>query len=518
MATAQAALQELATLLERLRAGDLGELEAQLLRDRLADIVRIRTRAVWEPYPWQVPPGDPVTHGAWLLLGGRGTGKTEGAARYMDDHANGPPCDLRVKGGHRMSIVAPTLGDAVEACVTGPSGLKTLNPAVNMKGGLGGTHVTWPNGSVARLFGCYTPEDVERLRAGGNRCLIWLEEAAAQRRLADAKEHTDLGLRIGPRPHYVISTTPKPKPIIRDLVADPRVMVTKGSTRDAVRLDATVRQELLAKYEGTRTGRQELDAEILDDVEGALWKMSTLDRNRLPAVDPAHLDRDLAVLWAHLQEWGHTTPVPDDMPIAAAWKALERRLPKWRPWIIHVAVDPPGETAECGIVVGCAPKNAVQAEDHCVILDDLTIAGTPEEWGPAVIGAWKKWGATKVYVEKNQGGDMVRSTIHAVDATCPVDTFSASESKGDRAEPVSMLDALGWIHHAGQFVKLEDQLTTWVEDISPSPDRLDARVHLVRSLLSGLVRKRSKVGTSTDQRIPTRGTGVNGARQMPRAS
>src|SRR5690606_8572025 len=140
----------------------------------------------WTPYPWQVPPEHIPTLGWWLQLGGRGTGKTDGCARYMVAHVNGPPCDPRLNGGHRMAIIAPTQGDAVEACVNGPSGLKAHDPRVVLRTTAGGTFARWPNGAEAKLFGAHTPDDIERLRAGGNRCLVWVEEVAAQRRLKDA--------------------------------------------------------------------------------------------------------------------------------------------------------------------------------------------------------------------------------------------------------------------------------------------------------------------------------------------
>lgn len=467
----ETALVALAELRDRLEAGLVDAVECDALTIQMSHLARIARTARWQPYPWQVPPGEVATHGAWLMLGGRGTGKTEGAARYMDRHANGPPCDPRIQGGHRMGIVAPTLGDAADACVNGPSGLHTINPAVRMKGGAGGTHVHWPNGATARLFGAYTQEDVERLRAGGNRCLIWFEELAAQRRLKEALEHTALGLRIGPRPHYVMSTTPKPRPELRDLVKNPRVLQTKGRTVDAIHLDATVRQALLDEYEGTRTGRQELDAEILDDVEGALFAMLTIDANRFTGFN---LDAPAASLAAQvtasarsLLGLGEWTPPANDT----------------RPWETWVAVDPPGETAECGIVVGAAPRRARAGIDHAVVLADMSLAGTPEQWGAQVVAAFRKWDARGVLVEKNQGGDMTRSTIHAVDPRVPVTKLNAQGSKADRAEPVSALYSRGWVHHIGHLPLLEDQLTTWVPDISKSPDRLDALVHLIAHLL-----------------------------------
>lgn len=436
--------------------------EAKVLEDLLTNAIAEARTARWQPYPWQTPPGIVPTLGAWMMLGGRGTGKTEGAARYVDAHMRGPACDPRIRGGHRALLVAPTIGDAVESCINGPSGLRAMNPGIVFKGGIGGHHVRWPNGAEARVHGAYTPEDAERLRAAGNRCLVWLEEAAAMRHLGPAMEHTSLGLRIGNRPHYVISTTPKPRREIRDLVKDPTTLLTRGRTHDATFLDPLVRARLIARYANTRLGRQELDAEILDDTEGALWTMAMLEATRFASFD-----------------------------LATPWPSLSLALGRivtadHRAWRKRVGVDPPGETAECGIIVAAAPVNGKAGTDHAVVLDDATIEGPPEVWGAQVVAAAKRWGAD-VVVEANQGGDMCRATIHNVDSTVRVEKIRAKESKYDRAEPVSALYANGWIHHLGYFPDLEDQLTTWVPSDAKSPDRLDALVHCVNSLLRPLV-------------------------------
>lgn len=489
---AEALLYELDLIRERASSGQLTGDEATALIGRLAELRMHLARGRWTPYPWQIPPATPiVTHGAWLMLGGRGTGKTEGAARYFDDHMMGPPCDPRIPGGHRSSIVAPSLGDAMDACVNGPSGLVMVNPAVRAKGGTGGTHVYWPNGAQARIFGAYTAQDIERLRAGGNRCCIWLEEAAAMRHLAGVIEHTSLGLRIGPRPHYVISTTPKARPELRTLIDDPRVQITKGRTREAIHLDPTVREALESRYGGTRLGRQELDAELLDDVEGALWRQIVLDRFRWTGFDPDQPWRCVELLLNDEDyfldtEDGEREPLPPPKRPTAVDKA--------RPWVRYVGVDPPGETAECGIVIGTAPRGGRAGEDHAVVLDDMTVTGPPEVWGARVVEAFKHWRCHRVYVEKNMGGDMVRSTIHAVDPNVPVHKIEAKDSKYDRAEPISALTARGWIHLAQHLPKLEEQLTTWVPGESRSPDRLDAMVHLCTKLLRPLAPVKASVG------------------------
>jgi phage terminase large subunit-like protein len=238
----------------------------------------------WTPLPHQIPPLGPWQ--VWMMEGGRGSGKTDGAAHYLDQHCMGPACIPNYPGGHRPAIIAPTLGDAMEACVNGPSGLKAHNRGIVSVQTLGGTHVRWPNGVEGKIFGAYTPEDVERLRAGGNRCIVWAEELAAWVRLAEAWTQMRLGLRLGSRPHVVVSTTPKPRKKYLEIRSDPRTARTGASTSANPYLSQDVRDDYYAEYGGTRIGRQELDAEILTDTPGALWAYAMLEARR-PAPDLA---------------------------------------------------------------------------------------------------------------------------------------------------------------------------------------------------------------------------------------
>lgn len=441
-------LDEIPDLLE-----GMDEQGARLL---LAELQQLQTKlrqSTWEPYPWQVPPGEIPTHGTWLMLGGRGTGKTEAGSRYVDAHVNGPACDPRLRGGHRVAIVGPTIGDAVEACYSGPSGIQTVNPTTRLRGGTGGTSVIWANGARARIFGSHSAEDVERLRAGGNNCLVWLEEAAAMRHLTAVIQHASFGLRIGTRPHFIASTTPKARREIRAMVTDPMVQVTTGRTRDAVRLDASVRDHFIKMYEGTRIGRQELDAEILSDVEGALW---TYD-------------------------------------LITASVVREEELPPLARVI--VAVDPQGThkapDAETGIiVVGVA---VVAGTRHAYVLADYSGDYTPDGWASKAIEAYQLHQASSIVAEKNFGGDMVKTTIRTAiqrDPNAdpvPVKVIHATRGKAIRAEPVVMLYEQKRVHHVltpGLLEKLEEQQTTWVPAESDwSPDRLDALVHGVSELL-----------------------------------
>lgn len=429
------------------RLAGLSPAELELLEQELAARLWKKRWGKWTPYPWQVPPDRIETLGWWLQLGGRGTGKTDGCARYMVQHVNGPPCDPRLRGGHRMAIIAPTQGDAVEACVNGPSGLRAHDPRVVLRKTSGGTFARWPSGAEAKLFGAHTPDDVERLRAGGNRCLVWMEEVAAQRRLKEAITHSEMGLRIGPNPHYIGSTTPKPRRELVELKANPKVITTQGRTRDAIHLPEEMRAHLIAKYAGTRIEKQELDGILLEDIEGALWSIGGLDRARVGAAPP-----------------------------------MTR---------IVVALDPAAtshdESDEMGIIVaglGAAyipDRNGFQRQ-HGYALDDLSGRMPPVEAARRAIRAYHEHRADAIVAEVNNGGEWIGTVVRQIDPTVNYRTVTASRGKVTRAEPVAALTEQGSAHIVGSLPDLEEQLTTWVPG-DASPDRLDAYVWALTDLM-----------------------------------
>jgi phage terminase large subunit-like protein len=389
----------------------------------------------WTALPHQnAPAGD---WSLWLLLGGRGSGKTDAMSHYIDHHVNGPPCIVGYPGGHRPAIIAPTLGDAVESCVNGPSGLKAHNPLIRLVQTAGGTYVRWPNGVEGKLFGAYSPEDVERLRAGGNRCVVWAEELAAWQRLDEAWDHMTFGLRLGEHPRVVASTTPKPRPRLKALMAESSTTTTTAHTDDNPFLAPEVRGALIARYGGTRLGRQELAAEILDDVPGALWKRQQLEQLRVKQA-------------------------PDLVRVV-------------------VAVDPSGSTTgnEQGIVV--AGKGA---DGHGYVVGDASCSLSPEGWARRAVNAYHTHKADRLVAEKNFGGDMVAFTVRTADPTVAVKLVNASRGKQVRAEPIAALYEQGKVHHVGAFPDLEDQLCTWDPgDYTDSPDRLDALVWALSELM-----------------------------------
>lgn len=411
---------------------DLDRLVAEALDDYFED-------KTWRPLPHQVPP--PGNWRGWLLSAGRGAGKTDACAKYMVDHINGPPC-LDGDTPHWMSIIAPTIGDAVTACFSGPSGIRSHDPTAKLVGGTGGVTVKWPNGSEAKLFGADKPEQVERLRAGGNRCLAWLEEFAAWRYIQDCWDHMKFGLRIGPRPHWIGSTTPKPRPLMKKLVKGeiPGVIVTSASTYDNPHLNEEVKQEFLDSYGGTDLGAQELDGLLIEENADAFWKRENLNRDRV-------------------------NEAPDDLVK------------------ISVGVDPSGGAGEQGIVVVgkqelWTPEK--KRELHGFVLSDHSCNKSPAGWGKQAVEAAIEYEADDILVETNYGGEMAVATIQgAADAmgiSIPVRTVRATRGKRVRAEPVSALSVRERWHHVGRFDELEDQLCTWTPDADYSPDRLDAMV------------------------------------------
>lgn len=430
----------------------------------------------WEPLPHQIPPE--WDWAGWLLLGGRGAGKTATCAKYVHDHISGPPCLPQVPGGHWVSIVAPTLGDAVTSCVSGPSGLIAHDSGIKVLNRPGGIIARWSNGCEAKLFGAHTPEDVERFRAGGNRCLVWMEELAAWRYLQEAYEQIRYGLRSGPDPRWVGSTTPKNRHTIKEMVKDESIAKTGATTKDNPHLNERVKDALYKDYEGTRMGRQELAGELLEDVEGALWSTEILEQQRLDT-------------------------------------ALE---PEWYDRVV-VAIDPAASNTERSDETGIMVAGRVNAywpvghqvsragEPHAFLLDDLSGKYSPTDWARKAIKAYRTYEADLIIAEKNNGGDMVKTVIHSVDPDVPVHLVNASRGKAKRAEPISALYYEGRVWHlrkGTKFDMLEDQMTTW-EPMDPdsfdgSPDRMDAVVWAITDLLDPQGNMRQNVMQDTRMR------------------
>jgi phage terminase large subunit-like protein len=412
------------------------------IAQRAAALLNAQLKPRWQPQPHQIPPDGTWT--GWLLMAGRGAGKSKACAEYVRQHVAGPPC---IPGAvpHWISIIAPTLGDGVTSMYEGPGGIRNADPGARLVQAPGGTVIRWPNGSQAKLFGSHSPEDVERLRAGGNSCLAVLEEFAAWRYMEQAYDQLRFGLRSGPRPHWIAATTPKPRPLLKRMLAGeiPGVVHTHATMYDNPYLEQTVKDALEDTYAGTDIGAQELQGRLIDEVAAALWKRATIEQNRVR---------------------------PGDVPDLAR---------------ITVGVDPSGGAGEQGIVVAgksglVLPGDGGRPQHHGYVLDDRTCNLPPDGWGRRAVQAAIDWEADDIAVEINYGAAMAVSVIStaaaAMGVDIPIRQLTASRGKRVRAEPVSALTAQGLWHHAGVFPELEDQLATWYPELGWSPDRLDAMV------------------------------------------
>jgi phage terminase large subunit-like protein len=396
-----------------------------------------KLEAMWDWTLWArpkqlAPEGD---WRVWLILAGRGFGKTRSGAEWVRQK-------IQQGQANRIALVGATSADVRDTMIEGESGLLRIFPEHERpRYEPSKRRITFRNGAMATA---YSADEPDRLR-GPNHDLAWCDEIAAWR-YPDAWDQLIFGLRIGANPQLVATTTPRPTPLIRSLLERDDTVVSRGSTyENTTNLAPAFVKEVLARYEGTRLGRQELHAEILDDVEGALWNRDMIESCRV-----------------------HTMP------------DLVR---------IVVGVDPAissGESSnETGIVaVGC------DIQGNGYVLDDRSLKGSPTEWANAAIALYHRSNADRIIVEANQGGDMVRHTLQTVESNIPIKAVHATRGKRTRAEPVAALYEQGKIKHVGAFPQLEDQMCSWTVD-APSPDRIDALVWAVTELLVG-----SKVNTA----------------------
>ena len=374
------------------------------------------------------PPGDWF---GWLILAGRGFGKTRTGAEWVR---------WRVETGQarRIALVGRTAADVRDVMVEGESGLLAISPPWNMpKYEPSKRRLTWPNGAMATT---YSGDKPDQLR-GPQHDTAWFDELAAWR-YPDSFDQAMFGLRLGLHPQWIGTTTPRPTALVRQLLADPTVVQARGSTAEnRLNLAPLFVTLLERKYGGTRLGRQELEAEILDDTPGALWKRGQIEALRV-------------------------TKPPELVRIA-------------------VAIDPSASSAEgaaeTGIVVA-----GLGVDGQGYVLDDLSLHASPAEWAREALAGFHKYHADRIIAEANQGGEMIEQTLRSVldrgDRLPPFKLVHASRGKQTRAEPVSALYEQGLVHHVGAFAELEDQMTTWVPG-EKSPDRMDALVWCLTELM-----------------------------------
>jgi phage terminase large subunit-like protein len=413
----------------RLR-GELGRMSERQRRS-------LRTHwRLWAHAGQLAPPGEWHT---WLIMAGRGFGKTRAGAEWVRSVAETDPAA-------RIALVAASLSEARSVMVEGDSGLLVVAP-------WGGRPrfepsrrlLTWPSGAQAMLYSAAEPESLR----GPQHSHAWCDEVAkweqAGGRAVSAWDNLMLGLRLGLRPQ-VVATTPRAVPLVQRLVAHGEAIVTRGSTYANNRnLPPGFVRSIRRQYGQTLLGRQELDGELLEDVAGALWSRSLIERCREPAA---------------------TSP--------------QRR--------IVVAVDPPASADgdACGIVVAGLGEDGIAR----VLADASVERASPEGWARAVAKASSAWNADRVVAEANQGGAMVASVLRAADVALPLRLVHASRGKAARAEPIAALYEAGRARHAGLFPVLEDQLCGLMaagEYRGPgrSPDRADALVWALTELMLG---------------------------------
>jgi phage terminase large subunit-like protein len=397
----------------------------------------------------QLAPGGDWTY--WMILAGRGFGKTRCGAEWVRE---------QVKSSRYVNLIGATADDARDIMIEGESGILAICPrAERPEYKSSQRKLEWPNGATSLIF---TADEPERLRGKQHEKLLCDELAAW--RYPEAWTQAKLGLRLGKRPQACITTTPKPTPLIRELIADPSTHVTRGTTYDnRANLAPSFFADIIKTYEGTRLGRQELNGEVLLDNPRALWTRARIDELRRPK--------------------------PGDDALASFLASLRR---------IVVAIDPAvtsnEHSDETGIVVAGAGR-----DDHLYILEDCSTVATPDAWARVAVQAYRRWGADRIIAETNNGGDMVEAVIRSVDRSVSYRKVTATRGKVIRAEPIAALYEQGRAHHVGGFDRLEDQMIEFDPTIAQnkSPDRMDALVWAGTELFGGV----SRVGSVSELRL-----------------
>ena len=427
----------------KITATDLRELPPDRLKEVLSQLGPKKTEELqhtWEFWarPEQIEPeGD---WNVWVALAGRGWGKTRAGVEWVRHQIK--------SGKKRIAAVAPTNSDIRRVMVEGESGFLSVcwKGDKTYRGGKLGYPIwsptnrtlTWENGAKVEF---YSAEDPERLR-GPQFHAAWADEVAAWRNQQDVWDMLQFTLRLGRKPRVMVTTTPKPTKLMRALIASPQSHITRGSTFDNVdNLAKPFLETVKKEYEGTRLGKQELYAEMLEEADGALWTTQVLDGCTIEKKDIPELNR------------------------------------------IVVSIDPAvtakTESDMTGIIVAGIDVNGIG-----YVLEDATDRYSPAEWAAKAISLYQSYSADRIVAERNQGGDMVRRTLEAEDETVPIRLVHASRGKMARAEPISALYERGKVKHAKGLDELETQMRTW-EPLGSmgSPDRLDACVWALTDLM-----------------------------------
>ena len=382
--------------------------------------------------PSQLPPETNWKN--WLILSGRGWGKTRTGAEWIVWKALNNPKT-------RWAVVGATSADVTDTCFEGESGIISVLTRYGLYNetsyNRSRTAYLLPNGSRIKGFSAEKPD---RLR-GPQHHGAWCDELAAWE-YPETWDQLQFGLRLGEHPQCVITTTPRPTKIIKELIKDSENIVTRGSTyENRDNLAASTLATLQIKYENTRLGRQELFGEVLDDNPGALWTRALIETARVTSVPP-----------------------------------LMR---------VVVGIDPAVTSGEDSDSTGIVAAG-MSSDGHYYILDDATIKASPQVWAEKAVSIFELHKADRIIAETNNGGDLVVHLLQQVKPTIPVKKVTASRGKAVRAEPIAALYEQGRVHHAGYFSELEDEMCEWEPGISDkSPDRMDALVWALTELSEG---------------------------------
>ena len=417
----------------------VAKLPQRVRRQVLAGMMGISGRAADEAlYLWPLwardsqiaPPGD---WSVWLLMAGRGFGKTRTGAEWVRS---------RVESGQsgRIALVARTPADVRDVMIEGDSGLLNICPRWNRpRYEPTKRRLTWPNGAFALAFSSHEPDQLR----GPQFDAAWCDELASWEYPRETWDNLAFGLRLGTSPQCVVTTTPRPIEMLRELVDRDDVHVTRGSTYENRRfLAKSFIRQIERRYQGTDTGRQEIFAELLEEAESALWR----------------------------RDWiGHTETVPD----------LSR---------IVVAIDPAMSSRPHSDETGIIVAGVAGADDDLrgYVLEDASGRMSPDEWARRAIDLFDRHRASRIIGERNNGGDLIGTVLRtaAGGRTLPIRLVTASVGKYARAEPVAALYQQGRVLHAGSLPRLEDQLCTWEPGSQTSPDRMDALVWALSDLIT----------------------------------
>ncbi len=394
---------------------------------------------VWALEHQRPPEGDWTT---WIVLGGRGAGKTRAGAEWVRAQVEGAR-STDAGRCRRVALVAETIEQAREVMVFGESGILACSPPDRRpEWQATRKRLVWENGAVAEIYSASNPES---LRGPQFDC-AWSDELAKWKQGQDAWDMLQFGLRLGEQPQQVVTTTPRRSKLLNGLLSEGRTVSTSAPTEaNAANLAESFLEYVTEKYAGSRLGRQELQGEILSDVEGALWSFKALDGCRAAAPE---LDR------------------------------------------IVVAVDPPvtghAGSDECGIIVAGVLSEGPPQDWRAFVLEDASVRGSPQVWAERALAKVREYGADRLVAEVNQGGDLVETLVRSIDPLVPYRGVRATRGKAARAEPVAALYEQGRVAHCGGFSALEDQMCAMTVSGfagKGSPDRLDALVWALNDLM-----------------------------------